>query len=187
VPLWSSVLCGDGCGVRKVLEIGSYEGRSAVWVIENVLRDGGELFCLDIWAPGPVHGEAEMGQAEIRFDANLDRALRDRPGIGFRKLTGSSWNSLARLTTDGHAGTFDFIYIDGSHQTPDVLADLVGAFPLCKTGGFIFCDDYLGGSGGEDPLSMPKLGIDSFVNCFRKKLRILNMPLYQLYLQKIAD
>ena len=37
--------------------------------------------------------------------------------------------------------TFDFIYVDGSHSTVDVMADAVSAFQLAKSGAVIAFDD----------------------------------------------
>jgi hypothetical protein len=38
---------------------------------------------------------------------------------------------------------YDFIYVDGSHQTIDVLEDAVAAFQLAKVGAIIAFDDYI--------------------------------------------
>ncbi len=50
-------------------------------------------------------------------------------------------------------------------------------------------DDYLWSAerpGLDDPLNSPKIAIDAFTTIYRRKLRILpNLPLYQLYLQKL--
>jgi predicted O-methyltransferase YrrM len=67
-----------------------------------------------------------------------------------------SRDALVALLVGGHAGTFDFIYIDESHQAADVLSDLTLSFPLCKIGGLITCDDYMW-SFGADPGSIPKM------------------------------
>jgi predicted O-methyltransferase YrrM len=34
---------------KKFLEIGSFEGRSMVWAVENMLEDDGEIYCIDTW------------------------------------------------------------------------------------------------------------------------------------------
>jgi hypothetical protein len=55
IPVWERLFaCLMPC--EKILEIGSYEGRSAVWQIENVLnpRGGGELCCIDPFLPSGV-------------------------------------------------------------------------------------------------------------------------------------
>jgi hypothetical protein len=50
-------------------------------------------------------------------------------------------------------------------------------------------DDYLWSAehpGREDLLNSPKIAIDAFTNIYRRQVRVIpNLPLYQLYLQKI--
>jgi predicted O-methyltransferase YrrM len=95
---------------------------------------------------------------------------------------------LAKLIAGGMSKTFDFVYIDGSHTTPDVLADLVLCFELCRHEGLIICDDYLWTDNHPNPLTRPKMGIDSFLNCYGDKIRIWNkLPLHQLYFQKTEE
>jgi hypothetical protein len=57
----------------------------------------------------------------------------------------------------------------------------------CARGGLILCDDYLW-SQFRGLVETPKLAIDSFTTCFHKKVRLIeNVPLYQLYMYKIAE
>lgn len=103
---------------------------------------------------------------------------------------GSSDIELAKLLADGKQGYFDFIYVDGSHQAPDVLCDAILSFRLLKTNGVIAFDDYLWAETlptGVDPIRCPKPAIDAFTNIYCRKLRILTAPLYQLYIQKTGD
>ncbi len=57
---------------KNFLEIGSFEGRSAVWTIENMMEDGGEIVCIDTWEGGSEHVNGEMDGAELRFHQNID-------------------------------------------------------------------------------------------------------------------
>jgi predicted O-methyltransferase YrrM len=105
-------------------------------------------------------------------------------------LEGDSLSKLGKLVSDGqdHPG-YDFISVDASHQAVDVLGDCVLAFRLLRRGGVMALDDYLWSAerpGLEDPLNSPKIAIDAFTNIFRRKIRLIpNLPLYQLYLQKL--
>src|SRR5262249_32885345 len=54
-PIWTALFSGSGGRINKVLEIGSYEGGSSVWILENLLRGGGELHCIDTWQGGAEH------------------------------------------------------------------------------------------------------------------------------------
>ena len=85
---------------------------------------------------------------------------------------------------------FRFVYVDGSHQAPDVLCDAVLGFKLLKIGGVLAFDDYLWAETSEttkDPLRCPKPAIDAFVNVNFQKLRVIKAPLYQLFIQKLTD
>jgi predicted O-methyltransferase YrrM len=173
---------------RKLLEIGSFEGRSAAWFMDNVFTPDavGDVYCIDAWQTSVEFDNARISAAEARFDSNIERAMKHAPHVKVHKIKQASRAALAQLLAEGHAESFDFIYVDGSHLANDVLTDLVFAFALCKLGGVIVCDDYLWRQ-GSNPAATPKLAIDSFVNCFLGKIAVLGgMPVYQLYLSKIA-
>ena len=192
IPGWQS-LFSQVSAVAKVLEIGSYEGMSAVWLIENVFSEGGkgDLYCIDTWEGGVEHDPAAMAAVERRFFHNIALAQsRSRSQVDIHVLKGTSASHLARLLADGNASSFDAVHVDGSHQCPDVLSDLVLSFALLRTGGVMLCDDYLWSMeehGKEDLLNQPKLAIDSFVNCYRRKVTLKAINFRQLYLRKTAD
>jgi predicted O-methyltransferase YrrM len=184
--IWRVVFQQLALDPKKILEIGCYEGRSAMWLLANAFKAEGALYCVDSWLGGIEHDSEEMSQVEARFDANLAKAKVATPRVTLHKLKGRSDQILPELIAKEHAETFDFIYVDGSHQTADVLTDLVLSFVLCRPGGIIVCDEYLWGT-GENPLAVPKLGIDAFVNCFSRKVAVVqNVPLYQLFLRKLV-
>ena len=168
---------------RKILEVGSYEGRSSVWLAGR-LDPGGVLYCVDTWAGGLEHAAEDMAAVEKRFDRNMTEAIRD--GVLIHKIKERSADALAQLITHGHAGTMDFVYIDGSHLACDVMGDLAMSFALCKDGGIIVCDDYLWNY-GQDPRLTPKIAIDSFAQCFAGRVEMIqNAPLAQVYFRKVA-
>ncbi len=82
----------------------------------------------------------------------------------------------------------DFIYIDASHRSPEVLEDLVLAFQalVVRVSSFatiISVDRQYRGS--EAVLSTPKMAIDTFTTLFNDRLQIIRgQPLYQLALSK---
>lgn len=176
----------------RILEIGSYEGASACYLIDKL---GGErdleLHCIDTWQGGVEHGGIDMTAVEARFDRNLQAAAsRASRKVDVHKHKMSSDIGLAKLIASGARGTFDFVYVDGSHQAPDVLLDAVLGFRLLRVGGVMAFDDYLWHEGlptGIDHLRCPKPAIDAFVNLHIKKLGVFNAPLSQLYIQKQAE
>ena len=189
-PVWSDLL--SRFLPKKVLEIGSFEGRSACYLIDVLGQQHPlELHCVDTFQGGIEHIGQEMDIVEARFEANLRHAIsRSAHAIDLHVHKLPSDLALSRLFAAGQGGTYDFIYIDGSHQAPDVLADAVLSFRLLRIGGLLAFDDYLWFEDlpeGPDLLRMPKPAIDAFVNIYARKLRILNAPLGQLYAVKIAE
>ena len=178
----------------RILEIGSYEGASTCYLIEKLAAHKKiEIQCVDTWEGGIEHKQSQkdMSAVEKRYKQNIETALKrvdHRATIIQHK--GYSDAILPKLLAEGKQGYFDFIYVDGSHQAPDVLCDAVLSFKLLKKNGVVVFDDYLWQENlpyGTDPLRCPKLAIDAFTNIYSRKMRIISAPLYQLYVQKISD
>lgn len=188
-PVWRTMVAQNR--PERVVEIGSYEGRSAAFLVEACAALGPlELHCIDTWEGGIEHDAATMSAVEGRFDRNLAHAMSQVPAgrVALHKHKGLSRDVLARLLAEAPE-RFDLVYVDGSHQAPDVLTDATLAFQLLKVGGFLVFDDYLwtyGGPGREDFYNMPKPAIDAFVNILRRKLRLIAAPPHQVYAQKTA-
>jgi predicted O-methyltransferase YrrM len=187
-PIWDQIL--KTLRPRRLLEIGSYEGQSACYLIETVGRmHEAELHCIDTWQGGIEHGAINMAEVERRFLKNTDIAIRQAANSTTLNVhKARSDFALAQLFVQGYEGFFDFIYIDGSHQAPDVLTDAVLSFRLLRKGGLIAFDDYLWSEnlpGGPDILRMPKSAIDAFINLHIRQLRVVMAPLYQLYIEKL--
>lgn len=183
----------DFTKASRILEVGSYEGASACFLIEHLGGRGPiELHCVDTWEGGVEHKKVQtpMGEVEARFDRNVARAIAAAAHpVRFFKHKGASMLWMSRLIAGGLSGQFEFIYVDGSHQAPDVLADAVLAFELLKVGGVMVFDDYLWAEimpYGLDPLRCPKPAVDAFVNLNFRRCRLLQAPLYQAYIKKTA-
>jgi hypothetical protein len=109
------------------LEIGSYEGLSAIWQLENILTDPtSTITCIDIF---------DVKEIEDRFDRNIKAT-----GVAnkVKKLKGSSEKMLRGLNLE----QYDYVYIDGSHMPKWVLSDAVLSWDLLKKGGLMIFDDY---------------------------------------------
>lgn len=181
----------------SILEIGSYEGASACYLIEKLGQSKNiELHCVDSWEGGLEHqeggcAESDMSAVEKRFHKNIKTAkskINNDAHIVIHK--NNSDLALSKMIADGKQGYFDLIYVDGSHQATDVLCDAILSFRLLKNNGVIVFDDYLWQeptSYGIDPTRCPKPAIDAFTNIYCRKITHIIAPLYQLYLQKISD
>jgi predicted O-methyltransferase YrrM len=172
IPTFSRILKDlDPC--RKVLEIGCYEGRSTVWLIENVLGNRGEseIYCVDPWTTEWKEAPSFWAKVEQQFDRNVELATRGR-AVTVRKLKGRSIHRLAGLVAGGHSESFDCVYVDGNHQAAEVLSDFALAIELAWKGGIIICDDYLW-KVTQNPVHAPKIAIDAVALVYCDKLRQL--------------
>lgn len=101
----------------SILEIGSYEGGSAMWFIRYLLGHAqSRLVCVDVWEYGATHS----GENEI-----LDRFRSNVQLTGYahqvRAIKGDSLSALAQLIATDTSDLFDVVYIDGSHTSYDVM------------------------------------------------------------------
>ena len=138
------------------LELGSYEGQSACWVVDHALRDGDEIVCVDIW-PDP--------EIERRFDANVAAHVTKF------KSRHTPW--LLRQITDGRR--YDVVYVDGDHHAPAVLSDSVLGWQLLHPGGVMIWDDYCW---RDKPWRLGRLppdrAIDGFLSCHLTELQVIH-------------
>ena len=195
---------------KSFLEIGSFEGRSAVWIVENMMNPGDWIDCVDTWEGGEEHGGEDMRAVEARFDYNINKVLggavvEERDGeykfpypVHTRYASGGPDAENNRVykykcTSTQHLASklascvdgkdlYDFIYIDGSHIAKDVLTDACMAWSLLKKGGIMVFDDYMWGD-PRDILHRPKPAIDAFVNIFAEEVDVIHLG-YQAVVRK---
>jgi len=190
-PVWDQIL--PQINPRKILEIGSFEGRATCYLIDTFAPQAPiEIHSIDTWEGGLEHKETkiDMSSVERRFDRNTSDALRHYPESTLLKHKGTSDLELCKLVCQGYLDYFDFIYVDGSHQAPDVLLDAIIAFKLLRKDGLILFDDYLWAedfANGIDPIRCPKVAIDAFLNINCRKIKILSAPLYQVWCVKKSN
>lgn len=169
-PIWEAILAERRDSIAKVLEIGAWEGRSAIFFL-NFFPDC-TLTCIDAFqiTSRSYHldsaWKALLAGAESRFDANVAEF-----GRRLRKLKAFSHEGLAQLGIEREA--FDLIYVDASHHSLDVYVDAVLSWPLIRSGGLIIFDDYKWSDMPANP--GPKAGIDAFLHayagCYRELYR----------------
>lgn len=130
IPYWERWLAQHkGRADLRALEIGSFEGRSTMWLCENILTAAGSrIDCVDLFAPDSVYGDYHR-----RFRSNT-AAYREK----ITEYPGPSFEMLKRVV-----GPYDIVYVDGWHSAFGALADGVMSWPLLKVGGIMIFDDYL--------------------------------------------
>lgn len=168
-------------------------------MIENctsIIQSDIAIICVDSWEGGIEHQEgggkrSEMSDVERRFDRNISLAVSQAKfNAEVRKIKNLSQFALHLLMYENKYEYFDLIYIDGSHQAPDVLTDAILSFQLLRVGGVMIFDDYLWSMdrpGSQDVLKMPKPAIDAFLNIFQRKMSIYTgPPINQIYSRNIS-
>lgn len=149
IPHWEELL-GRLAGKPglEFLEIGSHEGRSALWLLDNILtHPSATITCIDHWLEAA---------AERRFDANVAASGRSNQVC---KIKSQSRRVLPRLVDQ----SLDFAYIDGSHEAADVLLDGLLTLPLMKPGGLMIFDDYDWNPPDDTRHYPPKPAVDAFL------------------------
>ncbi len=158
------------------LEIGSFEGMSTIWMLENILtEEKSQIFCIDAWAEW-------TGDAFVRFVSNISKTgLKDKVHI----VKGDSSEEL-RMFPNKY---FDFIYVDGNHDEKAVIKDAIGSFRILKKGGIIAFDDYLLGirypnsPGSKAMNGSTKRAIDYFLDVFQDEIEVIHKD-YQVWIKK---
>lgn len=151
----------------QVLEIGTHEGRSTTWMLENIL----------------THPDARIVAVDLLQQPNLwDNLIESGHPAKVELRIGVSRDILPTLP----ASAFDFAYIDGSHWPCDVLEDAVLTFRRMKGGGIMAFDDYLWDAPAFNEHGTPKVAVDAFLACYAHKLELLEQG-YQVWVRKIGD
>lgn len=172
-------------GRTDFLEIGSFEGRSTVWIAENFAADFDLVFidCIDTWSGGEEHSDIDMNKVYENFIHNSSLIQSKMNHINIWEGRGTSHSMLIEVLSQREE-LYDFIYIDGSHQAPDVLMDICFAWGLLKQNGIMVFDDYLWHPNGFKNEQTPKPAIDAFLTCFKGKYKLLFSG-YQVAVQKL--
>jgi hypothetical protein len=161
------------------LEIGSYEGMSAVWVLDNVLtHDTARLTCIDKfidyrWGWMQIKGD----EVRARFKDNIAKS-----GAGHKVTLVESFSQEVLRTFP--LNSFDFIYVGASHRACDALEDMVLCWRLLKVGGGMIIEDY--GKPFPSPKDGPKPAYDAFSEIFADQIETVAKD-FQVFIRKLAS
>jgi len=124
------------------LELGVFEGMSAVWMLQYVLQH-----------PRSKAVGIDPHLMTTKLDGNHMESVRQRAihntrpwADKFTLVRGCSVEVLRRMCRKGYAGigegVVDICMIDGDHNAPAVLDDALHVFRLLRPGGWMLFDDY---------------------------------------------
>ena len=168
-----------------ILEIGSFEGKSTVWFIDNILKnEKSTITCIDPWMNYYLSTDSFNSYDEkTKTKSGIDYIKDDIKGnflnninqTGFSNkvnmIQGLSHLELPKLLNESKK--YDYIYIDGNHTSPFVLTDAIMSWYLLKPDGLLIFDDYKWDNFGGPKTTSPKLAVDSFVSCFEDYIEVI--------------
>lgn len=179
IPVWEQLLRERAHEPLRVLEIGSFEGRSALFFLQFLPNC--HLTCIDTFEGSVEHKtagsrhQADMADVEARFDANTGPFLHR-----LEKLKAFSIEALSELQRASRR--FDIVYVDGDHHAASAFADAQQSWDLLATGGIMILDDYQWQPSKALP-ERPKAGIDAFLQVKAGEYELLHLD-YQVIIQK---
>lgn len=133
------------------LELGSWKGRSALWLVENILTGANsKLICVDVWDVNQWEKEAEetislfknpQRMEELKVDRLYETFLQNTEDFRDKILPKRQTTIEAFQEFYNQNVKFDFIYIDANHTAEAVYQDFSFAHQCLKPGGIVFFDD----------------------------------------------
>lgn len=151
----------------KYLEVGAFEGKSAFWVLDNILTGkNSKAILVDPLFPS----------YEKIFLHNLNINPQKNKVVVHK---GYSEEVLRKLKLN----SFDIIYIDGHHTAAAVYQDAALSWGLLKNGGVLIFDDYEWRMDERQIHQTPRMSIDAFLVAFKEDIKVLHTG-WQVFVQK---
>jgi predicted O-methyltransferase YrrM len=161
----------------RYLEIGVFEGRSLLWMLDNVLT-GPHATAVAVDLFQPEYEKTFLDNLKLSGKAEQVQIAKGRSDILLHRLP---------------PGSFDIIFIDGSHAARDVMLDATQGWLLLSEGGLMIFDDYQNERPREEFAALPRvpdelkphMAIDAFVTAFRDELEVVQRD-FQMVVRKRA-
>lgn len=179
LPVWHRILADRRRQPVRIVEIGSWEGRSAVFFLKYFKYS--KIVCIDTFdgteslRRHPTWGQ-QIASIESCFDYNLAQF-----GDRVEKIKRESKRALDDLLIAGRK--FDLAYIDGDHKRDNVWEDTVRTWELVQPGGIIIWDDY-GWPPHYPSEDRPQAAIDYFLASRANQHELLEQG-YQVIVRRV--
>lgn len=139
------VLCNLAKTARRIFEFGTASGKTTYLLARNA-PDDAEVVTLTLDTEASAAYRAEAGDARAARRAALDESLAAFVYRGTpveRKVTQLFGDSKAFDETP-YLGSFDLVFVDGSHARSYVESDSRKALRMLRPGGLVLWHDYAG-------------------------------------------
>lgn len=151
-------------GPIHILELGTYEGRSAFYMLDN--------FC--------THSESTITTVDYMKRDNLEYNLQQVNSPKLKFIQENFFNILPTLMVSRKL--YDLIYIDGGKNSQTTIFQIVNSWQLLKSGGILYLDDYLW-KHNETNIERPMEAIHCFLFLYKDDFTII-FKNYQVAVRK---
>ena len=153
------------------LEIGSYEGNSAIFITTNF--ENAKIDCVDNWNKTEDYkNHKDFKHIEENFDHNVKNYKN------IKKFKVSSDEFFLK-----NKKKYDVIYIDGYHHASQVYKDCKNAWNTLKHGGYLICDDYIWNF-YENIEENPCYAVNQFLREINGYLKVKKISNSQIFVKK---
>lgn len=127
-----------GAQVRRMVEVGVYQGDFAAFVLQRC-EDIARYYMLDPWRHLPDWNKP-ANKDDAVFERFFEMAKEKTDFAGARRviLRGKTTEVIDQISNQ----ELDFAYIDGDHTLRGIAIDLIRVYPKVRVGGFIGGDDF---------------------------------------------
>ena len=122
---------------KVIIELGTWLGKSAMFMAEKAGTDT-VIYCIDHWYPQEVDNIPELEKLlPTLYQQFLSNVVHK--GLTQQIVPCRMWTAEAARALDIKA---DLVYVDASHEEPDVYHDVSEFYKKLNPGGVICGDDY---------------------------------------------
>ncbi len=166
----AGVLLSAAQGARRVVEIGVYEGSSALLLLAS-LGPGTELHLIDPFGRHPDALPSGWGATEWATRRLIDRRARRLGGSAPRVL----WHpALAHEVAESWSGELDMVFIDGDHSERGCELDWSCWSPFVSLGGHVVFHDARDGRPGGRGLPGPTAVVQRLRDAQPERWRVVD-------------
>ena len=123
----------DVISINNILEIGSYEGRSALFFLNNF--NDSYIHCVDTWSGSDEHDNFDFNRIEKNFDFNSS-IFQSSNRLKKFKMTSNEFFL-------NNSKKYNLIFVDGDHSSAQVKIDINNSWKVLNNGGYLILDDYM--------------------------------------------
>lgn len=126
----------------KALEIGTYDGNTALVLAANLAEEGG-VVTVDLPPDFDMGKQDSLTYPNVKLNLTpRDQLGRQYPGHRLSARIRQVYGDSAKLNWSALGGPFDVVFIDGCHSGPYVRSDSLNALNHLAPGGVIVWHDY---------------------------------------------